>query len=283
MKAARILLRRTGALGDVIMTTPVVRRLRLENPGAVIHVETGCPEVYAGNHHLSEDDGMANGTISYDRFIDLDFAYEASPRMHAVDAYFMTAFGDTDGDKSTTMSWHGAERADNIIIHPAKSWPNRTLSREFWYKVAGKIINSSRFGVRIVGRSTDSAIRESADGRVQSMIGQTSLGGLVSLIAGARCVIASDSSVIHVAGATETPIVGIYTSVRAAYRMPYRHGELGWRVRAFEPDIECAGCLADEPAPATICGCRRGDLACLDLIDPHAVAEAAIRLASTES
>jgi ADP-heptose:LPS heptosyltransferase len=38
-----ILVRRTGAFGDVIDTTPVVRRLREENPDAEIDVDTHIP------------------------------------------------------------------------------------------------------------------------------------------------------------------------------------------------------------------------------------------------
>ena len=46
-----ILVRRTGAFGDVIDTTPVVRRLRQENPDAEIDVDTQYPHVFLNSPH----------------------------------------------------------------------------------------------------------------------------------------------------------------------------------------------------------------------------------------
>ena len=42
----KILVSRRGALGDVIMTTPIVRRLRQENPNAIIDIKTNYPDIY---------------------------------------------------------------------------------------------------------------------------------------------------------------------------------------------------------------------------------------------
>ena len=47
----RILVRRTGAFGDVICTTPVVRRLRQENPDSEIDVDTQYPQVFLNSPH----------------------------------------------------------------------------------------------------------------------------------------------------------------------------------------------------------------------------------------
>ena len=71
-----ILVRRTGAFGDVIDTTPVVRRLRHENPDAEIDVNTQYPRVSLNSPHrvgLKRD-------IAYDRVIDLNMAFERNLR-----------------------------------------------------------------------------------------------------------------------------------------------------------------------------------------------------------
>lgn len=49
-----ILLWKIGALGDILMTTPLVRQLRRSLPGASIHYLTGhrCTAILAGNPHL---------------------------------------------------------------------------------------------------------------------------------------------------------------------------------------------------------------------------------------
>src|SRR4051812_6270759 len=50
----KILLWKIGALGDIVMTTPLVRQLRRALPGASIDYLTGegCAAILAGNPHL---------------------------------------------------------------------------------------------------------------------------------------------------------------------------------------------------------------------------------------
>jgi len=48
-----IILQRWGALGDVLNTTPVLRRLRKENPDAFIDVVTAKLAAYSDNPDLT--------------------------------------------------------------------------------------------------------------------------------------------------------------------------------------------------------------------------------------
>lgn len=274
----RYLVRRAGALGDVLCATPVVRELRRLHPEAEIYVDTGHPAVFLRNPHVTP----GARPLDFDHVISLDMAYERTPRRHVVDSYLIEAFGNAKADK--TIELHGLGYiggAPYIAIHAASSWRNRTMTSGFWMDVARHILAKSDIDVMWIGSGRDFGLLGggATGSRVIDQRNKNDLIWSATLIANARCLIASDSSMIHLAGTTETPVVGIFTSAAAKYRMPYRHGELGWQVTAFEPDIECAGCLADEPAPATFCGCRRGDFACVDLIDPVSVADAALAYA----
>jgi len=74
------------------------------------------------------------------------------------------------------------------------------------------------------------------------LIGQTSIKDSVSIMNEAACVVGVDSGLIYLASLTDTPIVCGYTFVDPHYRMPYRHGVMGWRFFSVEPRSSCKYC-----------------------------------------
>lgn len=270
----RLLVRRAFALGDVILTTAVVARLRKENPDAVINVETMLPQVYLGNPHIT---AVNPGVLGYDRIIDLDASYESDRHRHGIDAYMMRAFGDEGEpqDKGTFLASvplpqsSGIDWENTIVIHPARSWKCRTLPLEFWQRLAFNL-EVMGYQILVTGTLQDHTIGTPAiDAREQ-----LSLHEQAAVISAARCFIGSDSGPLFIAGATETPIVGLLNVTRAEYAMPYRHGQLGWNFTAVPANVSCYGCWENQPAIITN-ECLRGDFACLETFDPRAVANAA--------
>ena len=95
----KILVQRHAAIGDVIMSTGVVRELRKRyGPEAQIDVATEFLEPYRNNPHVSNLIPMSalptDIARHWDIYINLDNAYEANPLNHYVDTYFHRAFGD---------------------------------------------------------------------------------------------------------------------------------------------------------------------------------------------
>ncbi len=92
-KQIKILVRRRAALGDVIMSTGVVRELK-NRYDCSIDVATEFPNVYDNNpnvraiYHTNAMPDPAN----YDLYINLDDAYEHNPLNHYLDSYFYRAF-----------------------------------------------------------------------------------------------------------------------------------------------------------------------------------------------
>src|ERR1700761_9358070 len=134
-----VVVRRSGALGDVILTTPIFRRLRRENPSCHIGVLTAYPQAFYGNQYLSTDSEYR--TRDPLRFIDLDLAYEKRPSMHIVRAYMQEAFGDEGepGDLQQEMVFPRFTpflQKNVVTVHAATAgWRNRTLPREMWIDV----------------------------------------------------------------------------------------------------------------------------------------------------
>lgn len=274
-----ITIRRTGAFGDVLCLTPIVRRIRQDYPTTPLVIETGYQHIFAGNPDLPHQEGEDQVP---DQRYDFDLAYERQPNMHVVDAYFLEFLCDPPNEQKTlyfkrTMVWNNPK---TVVIHAAKSWASRTFHYEFWNRVAEGVRGQGLKPV-FVGTLNDYGGPLWAT----NTLGALNIDQVAGLIAGAAMFVGSDSGLLHLAGTTETPIVGLYTSVRAKYRMPYRHGELGWNMVAIEPpeDLTCRGCLERAPAPATNLLCARGDNICTRSIIPPQVLDAikALRAAHT--
>lgn len=266
----RILVQRAGALGDVILTTPIVARLRKElGPLVGIDIQTGCPAVYDSNPHIT------NVNVSgqqYDRVIDLNLAYECTPDMHILDAYMLQAFGDTNGNKRVVFGIdppapEALKRTSNVVlIHAPRSWPSKVLPESYWETLVDLLIADGFNVIAMGGGSGNDYIPKARPG-FASLAGQTTLRQAASEISNARAIICVDSSLLHLAGATDTPIVGIFTSGKAEYRLPWRHGQLGWKSAAMYPrGLDCYGCHAKTPGPVTYLNCHRGDNICTTMI-----------------
>lgn len=71
-----------------------------------------------------------------------------------------------------------------------------------------------------------------------NLIDRTSLLEATKIMGGAKAVIGVDNGLLHLAGCTQVPIVGGFTTVSPELRMPVRNNELGWNYYAVKPDLD---------------------------------------------
>ncbi len=268
----RVLVRRKHALGDTILITPIVKRLRLD--GWVVDVETDHLEVFKHNPYVNQTAHtfIPSAVAKYDKVVDLNWAYENSPKQHIIDAYSMVAFGDTNTEHK--LDWflsplgEGArivhDENDFITVHMAASWENRTWSTQNWLDLLGQLLKTYNKKIVIVGSRND-RFPDLNNTNIINQVGRLSLDETATWIAQSALFIGTDSSLLHIAQALNVPSIGLYTCAKAEYRAT---GAL-----PIVPDIDCYGCLHDIPPPVTYCGCRRGDFKCLELITPEMVME----------
>jgi ADP-heptose:LPS heptosyltransferase len=283
----RILVRRKGALGDVLLTTPIVRRLReVYGTQAIIDVATNSGSVYINNHSINN---VLPGNASpqgYSKFIDLDFAYEKRPKQHIIESYIDVAFGDEgrDFDKSTQLfpcegdvnyvdsmlKQNKLNPFEFLVFHMGVTWKNRTWPREYWHMALRKIAANGN-KIVVIGMGSDFYIDNV---NTYNFKNKFSIQQLSYLISQAKCFVGNDSGMLHVAGTTPTKIVGIFTSAKGEYRVPFREGEYGYNTEILKPQVDCYGCLHLEKPPVVYVGCKRSDFICLKQITPDMVARA---------
>lgn len=275
-------IRRTGALGDVLMATPVIKELKRRYPNSYIMMATHCPDAVNGNQNISrivrEISEIQKET---DIIYDLDMAYEMNPKMSVVDAYSKVVFGHPLSDRFLELS-SGIEHFQQImplistsvnfdrdkivVVHMAVSWANRTWPKEYWASVV-KNLATRGYKILVVGRGGD--FRSELISGVINLVDRLSIPQVREIIKRANVFIGPDSGLMHVAQTTQTPIVGLFTVANPDYRVT--------RPNNFTPLIPkstCKFCLHDEKPPVTFVGCRVGTLQCLKEITPAEIIKA---------
>jgi heptosyltransferase-2 len=78
-------------------------------------------------------------------------------------------------------------------------------------------------------------------GKAWDLTGETTLGQLAALLARCDLLVANDSGAMHVAAATQTPIVALFGPTDPARTSPY-----GVRYRLLRHEVDCSPCLLRE-------------------------------------
>lgn len=285
-----ILINRQSAGGDVLMTSPIVRKIYQDRKGHCnidFFVHPECRAYLGANPYLRNIyTGLPNASAisKYDIIYNLDLVYEKNPSIHAVDAYAMYAFGYCDFDRSLELYTTAEEQEQGceihknlgnfVVLHQRRyAWPSRNIPEKFWQGVVKFLLENTDLYIVQVGSTHEPVI--TGNNRLIDARGQLSIGELKEVISHARLYLGVDSGPAHVASATNTDMIVLYTSVREEYRRPLRsHGK-------FIPvaaNIECYGCHAKNPTPCTTFICHRGDIECVNRFDHNEVAKLALSL-----
>jgi ADP-heptose:LPS heptosyltransferase len=272
------------AKGDVLYTLPVIREMKRRWRDAQITVVTEHPELFTRNPDVMQAQGGFNGSAieRFDRFFDLDMAYENRPNMHVIDAYAdacglkvedykpvlyplsehtMLAFA----DMPVTSRW--------VVMHPGKvtGWVGRQWPPERFSMVA-KVLQQEGFRIALVGDLNTPAIEHDLDRR------SCALHQLWEYLRRADLFVGVNSMPMNLAMAAGTPAVGIFGSVSPdVWLLPEA------RAIAVTAPVGCLGCHRYLPAPRMITDhCIRGREVCLERVTPEMVLDAAHQLLEKE-
>lgn len=304
----RVLVTRRDSFGDVLCTTPVIRRLRRElGPEATINVHTYYPYIFVGNDdvdlasnandmHVRRGSGhietglTENGIAGhYDRVIDLNLAFEKRYRkVQAVDAYMEEVFGDRGPDENKgvvlaevpvpNLGTNIPNLGSVIVVHPARSERLRTLSQAFWQALVDELVLRGKLVVT-VGTSQDYDLNNVHRDTRNHLNPQQQ----AALIRSVACLVASESGILGgILPATDTPAVGLLTMSLPETCGPYRLGGLCKRFYPVMAKVDCVGCSLRYDHVITAHGCLENrDYACVNTFDPVEVANKIIEAAET--
>jgi ADP-heptose:LPS heptosyltransferase len=273
-----ILIIRSGAMGDVLLATPILKMLNHKYDGLCqITFATRYPEILKNNPYifkiltLRELKSLEN---SYDLILNLDSCYEKNRFMHITLAYSFLAFGATfntqflqpelylsSHDEEVVQTFLNQIGGQYIVSHNRldPSQPYRNIPIKDWKYLISELI--SRTGLKILqigDKKLDISLTDS-DSHLIDIRGKFTPQQSKGIIASAALFLGTDAGPLHIAACTQTPIVSFFSIAHHEVRKPLRTAEATFT--AVTPKVECYGCQNQFQFNSQW-QCKRGDFAC---------------------
>jgi lipopolysaccharide heptosyltransferase II len=158
------------------------------------------------------------------------------------------------------------------VIHPGATAPSRRYPPEHFTAVADRLAGEAACRIVFTGsaeeRSLVGSVQLAMESASSSVAGRLDLGELAALLELAPVLISNNSGPVHVAAAVGTPVVDLYALTNP------QHTPWGVPNRVLSHDVPCRWCYQSI--------CPEGHHACLRLVRPDAVYEAACELMSIQ-
>jgi Glycosyltransferase family 9 (heptosyltransferase) len=245
----RLNVSRLGALGDVLMCTPVLRELKRRNPTCLVTFYTDIPVLVDGLPFIDHVRPMLEEPPDA---IYLSYEVSIPPRRHiarimgdllglAVRDVRPSCMVRQELVERFQRDWSSLPRPLIVITRVAGAWtPNKDWPGEYWDDLVARL--AARATIIDVGIKPVEVPSRPA-GSYLDLRGQTTLPELVAAIAAADLIIALDTGPMHIAAAVGTPAVVIY----GGYIHPDSTGYPG-NINLYSA-VECAPCWLREPCP----------------------------------
>ncbi len=281
-KPINICVKRRAAIGDVIMTTGVVRELKkLYGDSANITVATDHPSVYTNNPHVSQIVPAASNTTAFDVTYNLDDAYEYNTGSNFIDCYFHRVFGHTNFDKSVELFPSDADKelVDSFIAEVIDGpfvvfhmrnwhWQAKNISMDVWFDVLTQLFTERNdVTVVCVGGMSDHYVDHPLIIDVRQRFTDQQLTYLMDK---AACFVGIDSAPFWCASASKTHLIGLLTHLAPDCIMPDRKA----KSTAITTREDCAGCNEKQATPVRQIVCSKGNTPCTSNFDTEAIAKA---------
>jgi ADP-heptose:LPS heptosyltransferase len=216
-----VLIKRTAAIGDVILVEPVMRHFINKGYNVVLDTPLEFYELFNKHYfqvtHISQFD---IGRITPEKVFNLDFAYEVKPKQNRLKSYFEFC-GIKDYKLTRPILFPLIDKNTKlfkkyVVIHiDQKDIPHRNIYGVNW-KAVKKHLEAYGYLVIQIGKEKHESIG--------AEINTSSLGFLKFVIAGCDLFIGIDSGPLNIAMAYNKPCVGFFGSVNPEYVHPDMNG-----------------------------------------------------------
>lgn len=290
---------RCGALGDVICTLPMVGEARRRHPNRLLVFVTaaGYREmvvlsqaadlVYSRKNwnwgfslpanlkELGMVDGIYNPTTTDERL------KHSGPAAHLIDDLASSCGfvlserqprlypNSTLVQKSRLAHGLTEEKISHkllIGINGGPSWPVKNWEVFKWQELINKIHATYEAVILQFGSNNGDGTSEYDNlTGVQSVAGRLKSEEIVALIAACDLMVSIDSGPVHVAGAVGTPVIGLFGSNAASYRLPPSSPGMG-----LAGKVSCLACHHTTPRSHWHTGCTK-DIKCMKELEVETV------------
>jgi ADP-heptose:LPS heptosyltransferase len=170
------------------------------------------------------------------------------------------------------LARYGVPAAGYVVVHPGSGGSSLNWSPRRYRVFVAEMAKASAWAVVVTGSAAETEtaafVAGAGAGRV-SVAGETDLGALVGLLAGARLFVSGNTGPMHLAAAVGTPTVSLFSPLRSG--APRRWGPVGNRSAVLVPEGRACDRCTRERCP---------DFNCMEAITVEEVLAAARRLAA---
>lgn len=262
-----ILIKRAGAFGDVVFTTPIIRVLKKKYPNARLFYETNCPQVLQYNPYVYKLLKTAKEHM-FDEIFTLE--YEKIPQKNCIDVMAEQANVKLDNRKMdfflSPLDKKIKIKKPYIILHTGKVWKSRQWSIDRFQKVAEYIL-SKGVGIVEVGTKSTEMILPGKMRHLYTKFINESWNTIGHLIKDSSFFFGIDSGPSVVAKALQIPSIIIYGCVDPVTRFADSK-----EFPLYIDILKCSGCRSR--TSDTFVECKQKKVYCLEFVTVDMAIEA---------
>lgn len=274
------LFKRKGGVSDLMALIPVLREYKNKT----------SHNIYVATNHQSlfKDIDFIDGTIPWSenmagigKRVDLDGIEYTDPSEHLVNVYakkimghdsfkwdyFLPSSSDDVSFVEEILFKNQIDKKKFIVMHKGVGSKNRSWPKSKWDLLETNFASQGQ-KIVLVGQGSD---HKPINKKTLDLTNKLSPHHAKILIEKADKFVGPDGDYLALAGATETPIFGLFFGTEGSLRLPYRNGEIGANSYAISPHIDCFGCWHKNANPRVYHGCIHGHFKCNDLVTPKMV------------
>jgi ADP-heptose:LPS heptosyltransferase len=226
MKPVCLNLEECNGLGDLICATPTIKKLH-DAYQRKITVISQMSELFKTNPYVEKSYKASSIDMTYiqsnyivhnsfylvgkkdERGVEMKHNMMDIRQFHAIHLGFMLGEDELECYYKPTEPKKNFVHEKYAVIHPVNSWPNRTWSQENWLKLSEELV---KWGYKVVAIGKDSS--ETGFFNVNKPVHDIDNQNVINLM--------NQTSILHLAGTTETPIVELGSPINPEFRRPRR-------------------------------------------------------------
>tara|TARA_Y100001972_G_scaffold125046_1_gene175467 strand:+ start:1528 stop:4554 length:3027 start_codon:yes stop_codon:yes gene_type:complete len=241
---------KSSALGDTLAAIPTLKKLSQAH-GRALTVFSHHPYLFKDHPCVKNTFHINSSQEKYKTYVtpfstkdqvngktvEFKHAQIDIRQFHALSLGFSLTPEEMEMDLYIEENWNvGFE--NYVVIHPTHTWPSRTWNTHKWQKLIYKL-NELNIPVVAIGKDSSENGFYDINKPVMDLDipyginllnhPESSIAKIRGLLKKARCLIAMDSGILHIAGTTDVEIIQLGSSIHPYYRAPYRKGSQSYK------------------------------------------------------